>query len=234
MKRKKFSIVVPCYNEAENIENLVTTLEKFPKKYDVEFILVENGSKDNSKEIFKKIKSDRIKVVYVKENQGYGFGVLSGLKAAEGDFVGWIHADLQVKPKYLLEMFEFAEKSENDKLFLKGKRKNRSLIEHFFTNGMTIFETLLHKTLLNDIGAIPVVFNKELLKDFELPPNNFALELYSFYKARKAGYKVKRFKVILEQREKGASSWNKGLKSRINLSKTMIKDSLKIKRGEYK
>ena len=233
-KNYKYSIVVPCYNESENLKNLVKTLEKFPKKYNVEFILVENGSADNSRELFKKIKSPRIKKAYVDKNQGYGFGILSGLEKAKGDFVGWVHADLQVDPKYLLDLMEYAEHVEEENLFLKGKRKNRSLLDHFFTGGMTIYETLLLKKPLNDIGAIPVLFNRDLLKTFKKPPYDFSIELYSLYKARVANYHVKRFKVILKKRQKGNSSWNKGFSSKIKQSKTIMDDSKKIKKGVFK
>ena len=231
----KYSIVIPCYNEAENLEDLVATLEKFPKKYDVEFILVENGSKDNSRKVFKSLKSPRIKKVFVDENQGYGYGVYAGLKEAAGDFIGWLHADLQVKPKYMEQLIECAEYSDKgEKLFLKGKRKNRSILDHIFTGGMTVYETLLFKKYLNDIGAIPVLFNRELLETFEKPPKDFSFELYSLYKAKKNDYSVKRFKVILEKREKGKSSWNKGFSSKIKQSRIIMKDSKEIKRGVYR
>lgn len=230
----KYSIIIPCYNEAENFDKLVKTLEKFPKKYKVEFILVENGSADNSRELFKKLKSDRIEKVYVDKNQGYGFGITSGLEKATGDFVGWLHADLQVNPKYMAELIEYAEYSTEDKLFLKGKRKNRGLLDHIFTGGMTIFETILFKKYLNDIGAIPVLFNRELLKKFKKPPKDFSIELYSFYQAKKYHYKIERFKVILEKRKKGNSSWNKGFSSKIKQSKIIMDDSIKLKKGVFK
>ena len=54
----KYSIVIPCYNESENLVDLVNAIKKIPKKYKVEFILVENGSLDNSKEIFEKLDID--------------------------------------------------------------------------------------------------------------------------------------------------------------------------------
>jgi putative flippase GtrA len=229
-----YSVIVPCYNESENLKDLVKALESLPKKYNIEFILVENGSLDDSRKVFETLKSPRIKKVYVDKNKGYGFGVISGLKKATGDFVGWLHADLQVDPKYMIDLIDYAEHSAEKNLFLKGKRKNRPFLDHFFTGGMTVYETLLLKKPLNDIGAIPVLFNRELLKSFKKPPDDFSIELYSLYKARVQGFTVKRFKVILKSRKKGASSWNKGFKSKIRQSRTIMKDSRMIKKGEYK
>ena len=50
----KYSIVIPCYNESDNIYDMYKILNDFERLEDTEFILVENGSKDNSKEIFEK------------------------------------------------------------------------------------------------------------------------------------------------------------------------------------
>ena len=48
----KYSIILPCYNESESLNDLVKIIEKFPKKYKCEFILVENGSTDDSRKFF--------------------------------------------------------------------------------------------------------------------------------------------------------------------------------------
>lgn len=231
----KYSIIIPCYNEFDNIDNLVKELKNFNKKYNVEFILVENGSKDKSREKFKRIenKYKNIKIVYVDNNQGYGYGIKQGLKVAKGDYVGWLHADMQVAPEELIKPFEFLETIDStDNYLLKGRRKNRSAFDCFFTAGMTFFEFLVFQKRMNDIGAIPVLFNRHLLKDFQEAPNDFSIELYTYYVAKKNNYKIKRFPVILRKREKGNSSWNKGFKSKIKQSKVIMKDSIKIRKGE--
>ncbi len=232
----KYSIVIPCYNESENLKNLVATLKKFPKFAETEFILVENGSKDNSKEVFEKLKLDEkhFQKVYVKTNQGYGYGLQQGLKVARGEFVGWLHADLQVSPDDMLKLINYLENEadSSQKYFLKGRRKNRSLLDCFFTGSMTIFEFLVFGKKMNDIGAIPVLFNRELLKRLEKAPYDFSIELYTYYQAKKEKYIIKRFKVNMEKRKKGQSSWNKGLKSKIRQSIIIMKDSIKIRKGE--
>lgn len=234
----KYSIVIPCYNESDNLDNLIDTLKKVDYFDLAEFILVENGSKDDSRKFFeksKKIDGIHFKKVYVDENQGYGYGLLQGLKASNGKYVGWLHADLQVNPNYMNDLIKYIEENgDNEKFFLKGKRKNRPFLDCFFTGAMTIFETCLFGKRLNDIGAIPVLFNRELLDEFKKPPYDFSIELYTFYKARCNHYKVKRFKVILEERKKGNSSWNKGFMSKIKQSKIIMKDSFQIRKGVYK
>ena len=234
----KFSIVIPCYNEALNLEGLIGQIEPLIKEYDVEFILVENGSTDNSREVFEALDSIdgiHIKAVYVDHNQGYGYGILCGLKDAEGAYVGWLHADMQVSLKYLEHILDYIQKNgyPHD-IFIKGKRENRSLFDKIFTMGQSLFDTLLFCAPLYDIGAIPVVFDSKLLSYFSAPAYDFSFELYAYLKALQNDYRIKRIRVKMKERKKGASSWNKGLRSKLRQSMIIIKDSIEIKRNEVK
>jgi hypothetical protein len=100
--------------------------------------------------------------------------------------------------------------------------------------GQSVFNTILFRLKLYDVGAIPVLFSKSLLNDIVIDdmPNDFSIELYIYKEAVRLGYVIKRFKVRLENREKGDSSWNHGLKSKIRQSKRIFADSLKIKKGD--
>lgn len=234
----KFSIIIPCYNEADNIGNLISRIKPLQDKYDLEYVLVENGSKDSSREYFESNvegKYEDFKVVYVDVNQGYGYGLQQGMKAASGDYIGWIHADLQMPPEELIQFFiEIENHTASEKLFLKGRRTNRSLFDNFFTNGQSIFNTCLFRTKIYDVGAIPVLFSRTLLDEVNIDDmaNDFSIELYVYKEAIKLGYQIIRFKVELLTREKGNSSWNHGLRSKIKQSKRIFADSLKIKKGE--
>lgn len=234
----KYSIVIPCYNEAENINKLIEKIVPLQSQYDLEYILVENGSKDNSKDYLKKNIEDKymnLRIVYVENNLGYGYGIQQGLKIARGQYVGWIHADLQVSPEHLVEFFDEIDKHlSTEKLFLKGLRSNRSVMDYIFTYGQTIFETILFHAIIHDVGAVPVVFSRQLLDDIVIDDvaNDFSIELFFYHEAINKKYKIIRKKVKLLNREKGNSSWNTGLMSKVRQSKRIIKDSLDIKKGE--
>lgn len=232
----KISIIFPCYNECGSIKKLYTILKKFPKKYDAEFILVENGSTDNSRKIFKELpKTSNVKLVYIDKNQGYGYGIIQGVQAATGDYIGWLHSDLQYNPLDLIPFFEYIKNHQSEKLLLKGKRKNRKLIEYFFTFGMGIYDTLLFKHKMSNVMAMPVIFNRELLsnhKDHNLQlllPKDFTIDIFIYALAIKQNYTIKHLPIKLQKRKSGKSSWNTGLKSQIKLSLKMIKGSKKVK-----
>lgn len=228
----KYSVIVPCYNEAGNIGPLVHALDKYSCRYDVEMILVENGSKDHTRQILEKTckRKDKFKIIYIDENKGYGYGLLKGMESAAGDYIGWIHADLQVPPKEIFRFIHFIEKQgTEEKYFLKGIRRGREAWDTLFTAGMTVFETAVFQKYLYDIGAVPVLFHRDLLATFHNPPYGFSIELYTYYQAKKHGLKMKRYPVTLKKRRKGESSWNKGLSSKIKLSRQIMGDSIKIR-----
>lgn len=231
----KYSVIIPCYNEEGNIRSLVRILNKYSGRYDVEFILVENGSKDHTRQILKQACKcmDNFKIVYIDENKGYGYGLLKGMEVAEGDYIGWLHADLQVPPGEMFRFIHYLEMhGDRNKYFLKGKRKNRKLLDVFFTAGMTLFELVVFQRYMYDIGAVPVLFHKELLEDFKNPPYGFSMELYAYYKAKRNGFMIRRYPVVLKKRMKGESSWDKGLSSKVRLSTRMMCDSIKIRMSE--
>ncbi len=69
---------------------------------------------------------------------------------------------------------------------------------------------------------------------FDQPPYNFSIELYTYWKAKKHGFVIKRAPLRFENRKHGTSSWNKGLRSKMKLSIQMICDSVKIRIGSFK
>ena len=83
----KFSLVIPCYNEASNLPSLLSGCKKLLDRSDVEIILVDNGSTDDTPAVLKNILPNYrgCRSIRVDINRGYGFGILSGLKAAKGE-----------------------------------------------------------------------------------------------------------------------------------------------------
>lgn len=229
----KYSIVIPCYNEEENLPRLIQSIQQLAVGRDIEFLLVENGSKDNSYAIMKSLVANlhNVRIVKVAVNMGLGYGIHQGIKQAQGDYVGWIHADLQT-PISDIEQFLFCvEKYSHPKVMVKATRHNRSLVDYFFTNSMALFCSMLFRRLMYDIQAVPVVASRALFEQMDDMPDGFAFDMYVYYMARKLGFEVKRVPVRIFKREKGASSWNSGLRARLRLSRYMMKSALQISKG---
>ena len=227
----KYSIIIPCYNEEDNIEKLINLLSSKSYLYDIEWIIVENGSKDDTRTLLNNICKDKknFKLVYIDQNQGYGYGIEQGLKNTSGNYVGWLHADMQVSPDSMLEFIKLNELFKETKNFYKGSRKNRKFIDNFFTFFMSVFSTLLFQTFLSDIGAIPVLFHRDLMNKLDKIPHDFSIETYVYYIAKKENYKIIRLPIYMNEREKGESSWDTGIFSKIKQSWRIIKALIKIR-----
>ncbi|MBX3103282.1 MAG: glycosyltransferase family 2 protein, partial [Bacteroidetes bacterium] len=94
------TVVIPCYNEALNIPLLLRRFAEKIDRDDVELLLVNNGSKDNSAEVLaaELPKYPFARTHLVPVNQGYGYGILSGLAQTTAPYIGWTHADMQTDP----------------------------------------------------------------------------------------------------------------------------------------
>ena len=229
----KLSIVIPCYNESKNISLILSRFNEVIDRHDIEVVLVNNGSTDDSDAVFKTTIEDYpfARVVKLEINKGYGFGVISGLEQAQGEYIGWTHADMQTDPKDVIKALEIIESQSEKEVYVKGNRRGRPFLDQFFTSGMSFFETLYMGKKLWDINAQPNIFHKSFFEKWENAPHDFALDLYALYYAKKLDIKLIRFDVLFPERVHGSSSWNTGLKSKWKFIKRTFDFSLKLKKS---
>jgi polyisoprenyl-phosphate glycosyltransferase len=229
----KLSVVVPCYNEEKNIALILEKFSQVIKRDDIEVILVNNGSTDNSHMVFDSLIPNYsfARVHKIDVNKGYGYGIVCGLKVAKGDFIGYTHADMQTDPSDVIKAIEIIERQENpQRCFVKGDRKGRPFFDQFFTSGMSLFETVYMGKKLWDINAQPNIFHKSFLNALEDTPKDFSLDLYFLYKAQTAKLNIIRFDVIFPERVHGESSWNTGFSAKWKFIKRTLNFSLKLKK----
>lgn len=229
----KMSLVIPCYNEAANLPLLVPRCLDVVKPGNIEVVLVDNGSSDASAQVMHDLLAgqDAVRNVRVEINQGYGYGILAGLRAARGDVLAWTHADMQTNPLDVLTGLAFFEQAQDPtRVFVKGRRYGRPLSDTVFTVGMSLFETILMQANLSDINAQPTMFHRRFFETWSEPPHDFSLDLYAFYMARRAGLAVKRFPVRFGERAHGLSHWNVNWMAKRKFIERTIKYSLDLRR----
>ena len=235
MSDMKLSLVIPCFNEAKNIPTLIKGCAVLLSNPNVELILVNNGSLDETeKEI--RIAAKRHKncrLINIKQNIGYGNGILTGLRSAKGHVLAWTHADLQTDPNDALRGFELFASYGNE-IFVKGLREKRPILDNIFTVGMSIFESLLLRKPFWDINAQPTMFSRNFFETWESPPDDFSLDLYAYSEAVKQNKKIKRIAVHFDRRLYGQSSWNISARSKLQFIKRTISFSLKLKKSVEK
>ncbi len=95
----KISVILPAYNEEENIKLMYNRIKESLKKSDYEIIFVNDGSTDNTKDELIKIKDKRVSVIHLNERSGQSFALFTGLKNAKNKVIATLDADLQDNPE---------------------------------------------------------------------------------------------------------------------------------------
>lgn len=228
----KFSLVIPCYNEEANLPLLLERCRALAVTPDVEIILVDNGSTDNTAKVLKELLTEfpGCRTIRVEKNQGYGFGIMAGLKAAKGNILGWTHADMQTDPQDTLLGLKLFEKNGLD-IFVKGRRYGRPFMDTVFTVGMSVFETLILARPMWDINAQPTMFSRRFFELWTSPPIDFSLDLYAYYQAQSLKLKVHRFPVRFGERAHGVSHWNINWTAKQKFIRRTIDFSLQLKKN---
>jgi glycosyltransferase involved in cell wall biosynthesis len=238
------SIVVPCYNEEKNLPLIFDRLRPLlTGRDDVEVILVNNGSTDGSAAVFaqeiEKTGADRLafRVCPVPVNRGYGYGIMSGVREARGEFIAWTHADMQTDPADVLAGWEkVRQELEPDRVFLKGRRIGRPLFDDLFTRGMAAVASVALGEWLFDINAQPKLFHRSFLTHLSSPPDDFALDVYALYQAKRQGLKVVEQEVHFGKRQFGEAKGGGTLRGKVKLVKRtwaylwVLRD--RLRRGE--
>jgi len=227
----RLSLVIPCYNEAANLPLLLERCKGLAARPGVEVILVDNGSNDSSAEVLLHLLPEYpgCRSIRVEKNQGYGFGIVSGLKAAKGEILGWTHADMQTDPQDAILGLEHFE-NHGDDIFVKGRRYGRPFVDVVFTVGMSVFETILLTRPMWDINAQPTIFSRSFFESWIDPPDDFSLDLYAYYQAQGFGLKIHRFPVRFGERVHGVSHWNVNWDAKRKFIRRTVDFSLQLKK----
>jgi glycosyltransferase involved in cell wall biosynthesis len=177
----KVSIIVPCYNELNTIEEIVLRLLKYVK-YDKEIIIVDDGSSDGTEDIIRnKLSSQVSKLIQNDKNYGKGYSVRKGIQAATGDIIVIQDADLEYHPSDLNKLIEPIKNGFADVVY--GSRfistEERRVLNYWHSVGnyfLTFLSNVFTNINLTDMEVGYKVFKSEILKNIDLKENRFGFE----------------------------------------------------------
>ena len=206
------SLVVPCYNEEATVEIYYNTVLELENKMGVEleFCFVDDGSKDSTLSILKKLhdKDPRVHYISFSRNFGKEAGIYAGLELATGDLVAVMDVDLQDPPFLLIDMLEILNDSEQDYDCVATRRSTRKG-EPFLRS---CFARLFYK-IINKISDVEIsdgardfrMMKKQvaeaIIKDKEY--NRFSKGIYSW-----VGFKTRWISYENIERSAGTTKWS--------------------------
>ncbi|MCI9462504.1 MAG: glycosyltransferase family 2 protein [Lachnospiraceae bacterium] len=206
------SVVVPCYNEEENIEDFYHELlknESFfkEKEVDLEIIYVDDGSKDATVSEVKKLmnKDERVHMLSFSRNFGKEAAIYAGLRKAKGDYVSLMDVDLQDPPALLPEMFSYIEQGYDSVATRRVDRKGEPPVRSFFAR---LFYRLMNKISKTEIvdGARDYRLMTRQVVDAILSMteyNRFTKGIFGW-----VGYQTKWIEFENIERRKGETKWS--------------------------
>ena len=231
----RLSIVVPCYNEAGNIPLILDRfLSLLAGRDDTELLLVDNGSTDDSARVLRAALADPkfrfARVVTVLVNQGYGHGIVTGLRAARGEFLAWTHADLQTDPRDVLLAFErMMQSARPAECLVRGRRQHRPWLDAFFTWGMGRLASAALGVKLHDINAQPKLFHRSFFEAMTSPPSDFSLDLYVLYLASRRNLRIVEQPVEFGRRLHGQAKGGSSLRGKWKLTRRSLAYILRLR-----
>jgi len=162
------SIIIPSYNESKNINEVYRRTLNVIKKINIkkyEIIFVENGSKDNSLELLKKINSENksVKIISLSRNFGYQSAIAVGLKYAENDYICVMDGDLQDPPEIIPKLAEKILEGYDVVYGIRTKRKTSFIKNIFYNLFYIIYSKLSEIDVPKNVGEF-CLMNKKIVK----------------------------------------------------------------------
>jgi glycosyltransferase involved in cell wall biosynthesis len=189
----KLSVVIPVYNEIQNIEEILKRVRATSLVW--ELVVVDDGSQDGTRELLKNLDGkDGLRVILHEQNQGKGAAVRTGLQAARGDVLLIQDADLEYSPHDYPALLEPIEEGIADVVygsrFLGGPRRV-AMFWHMIANHLlTLVTNILYDTILSDMETGYKVFRREVIEGITLRSNRFNFEPEITAKVLKQHYRI--------------------------------------------
>lgn len=207
----KLSLVVPCYNEAENVAAFqAAVIGAFEGcGYDYEIVFVNDGSKDATLHNLKKLYAQQacpVKVISFSRNFGKESGIYAGMEHADGEYVSIIDADLQQRPEIVRDMVKILdEEPEFDVVAAYQDRRGEGKVLSFFKKSFY--------AIINKLSTVKLQPDASDFRTFRRSVRDSLLSLAEYHRFSKGifawvGYDTKFIPYTACERNAGTTKWN--------------------------
>lgn len=218
----KYYVVVPTYNEKENIEKLINEIESIFTENNINggIIVVDDNSPDKTFEIVNKLQSKNqntnfnIELIKRPGKMGLGSAYIAGFKKAlelGADYIQEMDADFSHKPEYLKDFYKELQTNDiviGSRYISGGGVENWSWIRKFISRGGSLYTAIILGWNLKDSTAGFVGYNRKVLEQIpldEVNSNGYVFQIEMKYRAKKLGFSLKEIPIIFPDRVLGKS-----------------------------
>ena len=187
------SVIIPVYNEVNNIHEIIKRVQA--TKLATEIVIVDDGSKDGTRDALKEIDGKKeVRVILHEKNQGKGGAVVTGMQAATGDILLIQDADLEYDPRDYPLLLKPIEEGLADVVygsrFLGGSHRV-TMFWHMVANRLLTFMTnILYNTILTDMETGYKVFRRKVIEGMNIKAKRFNFEPEFTAKVLKRNYRI--------------------------------------------
>ncbi len=169
------TIVIPAYNEAESLGVFLPEICAFCESRDYSLIIVNDGSKDDTRKVLEAHNSSALKVVHHKVNRGYGAAVKTGIREADTDYIITMDADGQHDPEDVPKLFKIAQEKDADMVIGNRDANKQGLYRKTGKGIIRFIAKLLLPVHVKDLNTGMRLCNRKLVKRYlSLCPDSFS------------------------------------------------------------
>jgi dolichol-phosphate mannosyltransferase len=214
----KSIIIIPTYNESENIERLIRQILALPGDYRI--VVVDDNSPDGTGKILDKLASQlpRIRVLHRPKKLGLGAAYIAGFKLAlkeKADLIFQMDADLSHEPQYLTKMLEAIRTCDlviGSRYISGGRVKNWGLLRRFLSRSANLYAKKITGMLLYDSTSGFKCFRREVIESFNLDcisSEGYAFQIEMDYLTWKNNFRIQEIPIVFSERLRGKSKLNR-------------------------
>lgn len=176
------SVIIPCYNEIQTIEQILAiVLEQSVVK---EVVIVDDGSTDGTRDILKRLQTEMadqpVRIVFHEHNRGKGAALVTGFQHASGDVLVIQDADLEYDPREYIDLLRPIAEGRSSVVygsrFLGGPRKAMNFWNMVANKGLTLATNILYNAILSDMETCYKCFRREVVQGMNIRARGFEFE----------------------------------------------------------
>ena len=189
----KLSVIVPVFDERNTVVEIVRRMRAVDIPLEREFVLVDDGSTDGTREVLRQLADSTVRVVYHENNQGKGAAIRSGLDQVTGDLVLVQDADLEYDPEDWPKLLAPVLRGKAQVVYgsrFTGERRNMLFLHWIGNRFLSLVTNVLYNTTLSDMETCYKLFDRRVLAGITLRASRFDFEPEVTAKVLRRGIRI--------------------------------------------